>query len=415
MKKRNISVPSKAYIALIIATLCWGGNTVAGKLAVGHISPMAFTFLRWVFAVAIIFAISVPQLIKDWPVVKKRLPYFLVLGSVGYTAFNVFLYTALQHTSAINAAVIQAGIPMVIFVLNFMLFRTRVLFGQIAGFCLTIAGVALLASHGDPVSLLQLEMNVGDAIMLLAVLVYAIYTVILRWKPAVDWRTLMAIPAFFALVTSVPLIFWEISRESVVWPDQKGWVLVVYAAIFASLVAQILYIKGVEQIGANRAGLFINLVPVFGTLLSVIVLSETLHTYQIVALIMALAGIAVAERKNRRLPEPTGSGKPAQSGRHERMEHRTENLSDARTKGQSAVSRSAGEKTALPRTISPLSVVTISTFSSDPSLFSEKARRSALEDQPAPARAVRLMAAQSPQSPRLNDGVAGTSVAKPEK
>lgn len=114
MKKRNISVPSKAYIALIIATLCWGGNTVAGKLAVGHISPMAFTFLRWVFAVAIIFAISVPQLIKDWPVVKKRLPYFFVLGSVGYTAFNVFLYTALQHTSAINAAVIQAGIPMVI-------------------------------------------------------------------------------------------------------------------------------------------------------------------------------------------------------------------------------------------------------------------------------------------------------------
>lgn len=297
LKKRNISVPSKAYLALIIATLCWGGNTVAGKLAVGHISPMAFTFLRWVLAVAIIFAISVPQLIKDWPVVKKRLPYFFVLGSIGYTAFNVFLYTALQHTSAINAAVIQAGIPMVIFVLNFILFRTRVLFGQIAGFCLTIAGVALLASHGDPVSLLQLEMNAGDAIMLLAVLVYAIYTVILRWKPIVDWRTLMAIPAFFALLTSVPLVFWEISRDSVVWPDQKGWVLVVYAAIFASLIAQILYIKGVEQIGANRAGLFINLVPVFGTLLSVIVLSETLHPYQIAALVMALAGIAVAERK----------------------------------------------------------------------------------------------------------------------
>lgn len=87
------------------------------------------------------------------------------------------------------------------------------------------------------------------------------------------------------------------SRESLIWPDQKGWMLVVYAGIFASLIAQILYIKGVEQIGANRAGLFINLVPVFGTLLSVFVLSETLHTYQIAALFMALAGIAVAERK----------------------------------------------------------------------------------------------------------------------
>lgn len=297
VKKRTISVPSKAYIALIIATLCWGGNTVAGKLAVGHISPMAFTMLRWVFAVAIIFAISVPQLIRDWPVVKTRLPYFFVLGTVGYTAFNVFLYTALQYTSAINVAVIQAGVPMVIFVLNFVLFRTRVLIGQIVGFCLTIAGVALLASHGNPLSLLSLEVNVGDAIMLLAVLVYAIYTVILRWKPVVDWRTLMAIPAFFALLTSIPLVFWEMSRDTIVWPDQTGWMLVTYAGIFASLIAQILYIRGVEQIGANRAGLFINLVPVFGTLLSVVVLSETLHGYQIVALMLALAGIAVAERK----------------------------------------------------------------------------------------------------------------------
>ncbi len=297
VSSRKISVSSKAYIALIIATLCWGGNTVAGKLAIGHISPMAFTFLRWVFAVAMIFAISLPQLIRDWPIVRQRLPYFFVLGSVGYTAFNVFLYTALKHTSAINAAVIQAGIPMVIFVLNFMLFRTRVFVGQIAGFCLTIAGVGLLASHGDPISLLQLDMNVGDAIMLLAVLAYAIYTVILRWKPAVDWRTLMAIPAFFALVSSVPLIGWEVSQNTVLWPDQTGWVLVFYAAIFASLVAQILFIRGVEQIGANRAGLFINLVPVFGTLLSVAVLGETLHTYQLIALFLTLAGIAVAERK----------------------------------------------------------------------------------------------------------------------
>jgi drug/metabolite transporter (DMT)-like permease len=102
----------------------------------------------------------------------------------------------------------------------------------------------------------------------------------------------------FDQTTTRSLGAWNsVSRDSVVWPDQKGWVLVVYAAIFASLIAQILYIKGVEQIGANRAGLFINLVPVFGTLLSVVVLSETLHTYQIAALIMALAGIAVAERK----------------------------------------------------------------------------------------------------------------------
>ncbi|WP_320198313.1 DMT family transporter [Agrobacterium sp. rho-13.3] len=288
---------SKAYLVLIIATLCWGGNAVAGKLAVGHVSPMVLTFLRWSLAVAIIVAISLPQLLRDWPVVKTRLPYFFALGAVGYTCFNAALYTALKYTSAINVAVIQAGIPMVIFALNFALFRTRIFSGQIIGFFLTIAGVGLLASHGDLLSLLNLQMNLGDAIMLLAVLSYAIYTVILRWKPAVNWRTLMAIPAIAALISSVPLMVWEVSQETAIWPDAKGWVITVYTALFASLLAQIFFILGVERIGPNRAGLFINLIPVFGTFLSVLILGETLHPYQIMALLLTLGGIAVAERK----------------------------------------------------------------------------------------------------------------------
>jgi drug/metabolite transporter (DMT)-like permease len=288
---------SKAYLVLIIATLCWGGNAVAGKLAVGHVSPMVLTFLRWSLAVAIIVAISLPQLLRDWPVVKTRLPYFFALGAVGYTCFNAALYTALKYTSAINVAVIQAGIPMVIFALNFALFRTRIFSGQIIGFFLTIAGVGLLASHGDLLSLLNLQMNLGDAIMLLAVLSYAVYTVILRWKPAVNWRTLMAIPAIAALISSVPLMMWEVSQETAIWPDAKGWVITVYTALFASLLAQIFFILGVERIGPNRAGLFINLIPVFGTFLSVLILGETLHPYQIMALLLTLGGIAVAERK----------------------------------------------------------------------------------------------------------------------
>ncbi|KQO75994.1 DMT family transporter [Rhizobium sp. Leaf262] len=293
---------SRAYLVLIIATLCWGGNAVAGKMAVGHVSPMVLTFLRWTLAVAIIAAISLPYLVRDWPIVKKRLPYFFVLGAVGYTCFNATLYTALRYTSAINVAVIQAGIPMVIFAMNFALFRTQVLIGQIVGFFLTIAGIALLASHGDLLSLINLEMNIGDAIMLLAVLSYAVYTVILRWKPAVDWRTLMAVPAAAAMITSVPLMVWEMHENTAVWPDAKGWVITVYTAVFPSLVAQIFFILGVERIGPNRAGLFINLIPVFGTLLSVLVIGEVLHPYQVIALLLALSGIAVAERKKPPVP-----------------------------------------------------------------------------------------------------------------
>ncbi len=161
--------------------LCWGGNAVAGKLAVGHISPMVLTFLRGgCVAVVIIVAISLPQLARDWPVSKSGCPISSSSVRWDYTCFNAALYSALKYTTAINAAVIQAVIPAVIFIFNFALFRTKVLAVQIIGFILTIFGVALLASRGDLMSLVRLEFNPGDAIMLLAVLAYAIYTVILR-------------------------------------------------------------------------------------------------------------------------------------------------------------------------------------------------------------------------------------------
>lgn len=285
----------KAYLSLVIATLAWGGNAVAGKLAVGHVSPMMLTFWRWFFAVAIIFLISVPQFIKDWPVVRKNLPILLFLGVVGYVVFNAALYTAVNYTTAINVTVEQAVIPMLIFVINFALFRMKVSWAQILGFTLTLLGGIITAIHGDLSALVTLTVNFGDAIMMIAVVAYAVYTVALRWRPRIDWRTLMAVPAFFAMVFSLPLVFWEYSADRLIWPDAEGWIVVLYTGIFASLIAQVLYIKGVEEIGANRAGLFINLVPVFGTLLSVAIIGESLQLFHVVALALALGGIAIAE------------------------------------------------------------------------------------------------------------------------
>ncbi|MGE7367797.1 DMT family transporter [Neorhizobium sp. NPDC001467] len=286
----------RAYVFLIIATLCWGGNAVVAKLAVGHISPMTFTLLRWLVAVAVILAISLPQIRKDWPVAKNHLPVLIFLGVIGYTVFNALLYSAVHHTTAINVTIEQAAIPFLIFVANFVLFRIRVSIAQVFGFSLTLVGVALTAAHGDLRSLLTLTVNQGDALMIFAVLAYAAYTIALRWRPPVDWRTLMAIPALAALISSVPLMVWEYRAGNLLLPDVTGWAATLYTGIFASLVAQILYIRGVIDLGANRAGLFINLVPVFGTILSVAILGEQLFAFHILALILSLGGIAIAER-----------------------------------------------------------------------------------------------------------------------
>lgn len=285
----------RAYIYLLLTTLLWGGNSVAGKLAVGHVSPMVLNAGRWTLALAILLCISIPQLKTDWPVIRRNIPLLLGLGAVGYTVFNGFLYSALHYTTAVNAAIEQGGVPVLIFLLNFLLFRIAASKIQIVGFMISFVGVALTAGHGDLTSLLSLRLNIGDGLMLLAGLSYALFTIALRWKPQLHWKSTMATLAFGAMLASVPLVIWEESSGSLILPDTTGLALIIFCGLLPSLVSQTLYIAGIAMIGANRAGLFINLVPIFGTMLSVLVIGESLASFHIVALVLVLGGIALAE------------------------------------------------------------------------------------------------------------------------
>jgi drug/metabolite transporter (DMT)-like permease len=286
---------SKAYFYLCVTALFWGGNSVAGKLAVGHISPMMLTTLRWLFALCVILAFMTPQIRRDWLKIKAHWLQLFLYGAVGFTLFNALLYSALKHTSAINAVIEQAGIPMLIFVLNFVLFRIPASAAQVVGFSVTLVGVLLTAAHGDLTSLMELQFNFGDMLMLFACIVYAAYTVSLRWKPAMHWQSFIAAPAFGAFVSSLPLLWWEADAGQAIVPDATGWAIALYAAIFPALLSQVLWVRGVEMIGPNRAGLFINAIPVFGTLLSVVLVGETFHPFHLVALVFVLGGIAIAE------------------------------------------------------------------------------------------------------------------------
>lgn len=293
-----------AYLLLLSTMLLWGGNSVAGKLAVGHVSPMTLVFLRWVMAVLILLPIGWRTLREDWPEVRRHWKLLASLGACGFTIFNVIFYTALNYTTAINVSIEQAAIPIVIILANFVLFRLRVRLLQIVGVVLTIVGVALTASHGDLSQLLKLDLNFGDAIMLVAVLCYSLYSVGLRLKPAIRWQSFMLVLSIAALLISLPFVIWEIAAGRAIMPDARGWALTLYTALGASVVSQVLYIKGNELIGANRAGLFINLVPIFGTLLSVLIVGEQFQPYQAFALALVLGGIALAEYSGSRATVP---------------------------------------------------------------------------------------------------------------
>jgi drug/metabolite transporter (DMT)-like permease len=295
-----------AYLFLLSTMLLWGGNSVAGKLAVGHVSPMTLVFLRWVMAVLILLPIGWRTLREDWPEVRRHWRLLAGLGACGFTIFNVIFYTALNYTTAINVSIEQAAIPIVIILANFVLFRLRVQPLQIVGVVLTIVGVALTASHGELGQLLKLDLNFGDAIMLVAVLCYSLYSVGLRLKPAIRWQSFMLALSIAALLISLPFFVWEVASGKVIVPDVRGWALTLYTALGASVVSQVLYIKGNELIGANRAGLFINLVPIFGTLLSVLIIGEQFQPYQAFALALVLGGIALAEYSGSKAALQTG-------------------------------------------------------------------------------------------------------------
>jgi drug/metabolite transporter (DMT)-like permease len=291
----------RAYLFLLLTTLLWGGNSVAGKLAVHHVSPMTLVLLRWALAVLIMLPIGWRTMKEDWPVVRRHWLLLGALGACGFTLFNAIFYTALAYTTAINVSIEQAAMPILIIAANFVFFRLRVNWAQLAGVVLTIVGVVLTACHGDPRQLFTLGVNFGDAIMLFAVVLYSGYSVGLRLKPEMRWQSLMLALSVVALITSVPFFVWEIAADKVVVPDGSGWAVIIYTAVGASVISQILYISGNELIGANRAGLFINLVPIFGTLLSVMIIGETFQLYQALALILVLGGIALAEYSGRKL------------------------------------------------------------------------------------------------------------------
>ena len=289
-----------AYVLLILTTLFWGGNAVAGKFAVGHISPMLLTTLRWGMAAAVLAPFALPHLRRDWPTVRANLALLVALGAAGFYLFNAAMYLALTYTTAINVSIEQAGMPMLIFIANFVLYRMGVSPGQIVGFTLSLAGVALTATHGDLARLADLDVNRGDALMLGAIVLYGGYTVVLRHKPQIHWQSLILVMCVIAFIISLPFTAWEFAIGSLIVPDARGWAVAAYTAILPSLLSQAFYIRGVELIGANRAGLFVNLVPIFGTLLSIALLGEDFHPYHAVALAMVLGGIWLAEHSGRK-------------------------------------------------------------------------------------------------------------------
>ncbi|HEV7256667.1 MAG TPA: DMT family transporter [Bosea sp. (in: a-proteobacteria)] len=288
------------YLLLVLTTLMWAGNSIASRLAVGNIPPMALTSLRWVFVCAVVPFLLRKQLVEHWPALRQRWRFIAAMGVFGFTVFNALMYIAGYSTTAINIGILQGAIPIFVLIGAFIAYRTPIAPLQALGVVVTLVGVAVTASRGDIHVLANLTFARGDLYMIIASMFYAGYTVAIRKRPQVPAFVFFVAVASFACLFSLPLLGLEIATGHFYWPTAQGWAILAFVVLGPSLLAQVMFLRAVELIGPGRAGVFANLVPVFAPVLAVGIIGETLALYHAVALLLVLSGIFIAERVGRR-------------------------------------------------------------------------------------------------------------------
>lgn len=287
----------RAYLFLTLTTLFWAGNAVAGRIAVGEVSPMLLITFRWFGTVVLLLAIGGAGLRRDWPVLRRRLLYLATMGVVGFAAFNALFYLAAHQTTAVNIGILQGAMPVLVLLGSVALFRTKLGMLQVSGVAITIAGVVLVVSRGNIAVLAALDVNQGDVFMLVASLMYAAYALGLRNRPQVSPLSVLTVISAAAALATLPLAAAEQFMGRTIWPSSHGWAVVAYVTVFPSVLAQLFFIKGVSLIGPARAGVFINLVPVFAAILGVAILGEPFRWFHFGALFLVLSGLWMAERR----------------------------------------------------------------------------------------------------------------------
>jgi len=286
-----------AYLLLSFTALFWAGNFVLGRGVHEHVPPVALAWTRWMIATLIILPFAIPHIRREWPVIRRNLPILIFFGTVGVGAFNTLSYTGLNYTTALNALVLQSSGPILIVLASFLIFGDRLSARQGLGISLSLAGVLLMIARGNLDVLLHLKLNRGDLFLLAALLLWGLYTAYLRRRPPVHWLSFVGVTFAIGALVNTPLFIWEHLSVRQMTLDTQTVAAIAYVSIFPSVLAYICFNRGVELIGANRAGVCLHLVPLFGAVLAVVLLGEEPKVYHFIGIALILAGVSLAARK----------------------------------------------------------------------------------------------------------------------
>ena len=295
---------SNPYFLLTFASLCWSGNHIVGRAIAGHVPPIGISTVRWLIPAVVLWPIVRPHMDHDWPLIRRHWRVMIGLGLTGGALFSTLQYVGLQYTTALNVSVLNSLTPVLIVAAGSLIFRDRLMLLQGLGIATSLAGVLAIVAHGNFEALAQLELNRGDLIIVFNMTVIAIYAACLRLRPQIHALTFLFVLAVVSVVGTTPFFVWEHLSGFTFQPTLMTGLAIFYVSIFPSALAFAAWNRAIEIIGANRAGPFLHLVPLFSALLAGTFLGESLMLYHVAGFMLILAGVWLASRRHGSRPMP---------------------------------------------------------------------------------------------------------------
>jgi len=299
------------YLLLALAPLFWACNWIVGRALAPEVPPMTMTFLRWLCAFFIVAPFAWRHFVREWPIVRAKWKTMLLLGATGVGTHNALAYLGLNYTTAVNGVILNSFIPVMIIALSWLFMRERLSGVQLAGVAVSLGGVLVILSRGSLEQLASFRLNAGDVLVILSMAMWSTYTICLRWRPAgLHVLTFLFVLIVVGDLCVLPFFLGELALGHRMVVSFRNLTAIALVAVFSSVLAYLFWNRGVEQVGANVAGLFVHLMPLYGVVLAWLVLSEGLALFHVAGIALILTGIWITSRLGRR-PEPVPAGPEA--------------------------------------------------------------------------------------------------------
>ena len=294
------------YLLLSLTAFFWSLNWVIGRAIAGHVTPFALTYIRWIVAIAVMLPFAWPAIRASRPAIRREWKTIAWLGFWGTGLHNVFAYAGLQYTTATNGVILNSSVPVMIILLGWLAYRDTITRLQALGVAVSMAGVMAILTRANLSVLTHFQLNKGDLIVVIGMVFWAAYTVFLRHKPVdVPGLALLVCCAVVGVALLTPLVVVEMAfMGGHVEITPATLAAMVYVGVFPSFVGYVFWNRAVAEVGSNVAGIFMHLMPVFGSLLAWLFLGERIELFHIVGIGLILAGITLTSRGKRVEPEP---------------------------------------------------------------------------------------------------------------